>query len=146
VKKISALVLVLGLAALAMALVSHHARGRGAIAVGEEARGAFGLEVHKMNQEVRGRMEFTERTRQGVRHVVKLPAVVGADFEDRSVVFAGPGMLDRNRVRVEVRALDGADPEHPDAFAIVCRNPEGRIVYSARGQLLEGEIVIRHDR
>ncbi|MBA3725187.1 MAG: hypothetical protein H0W86_01735 [Armatimonadetes bacterium] len=93
-----------------------------------------------------GYLEYREATEHQTLHVVRVPEVARAHFVQNAVEFGARGAFDGHRVGVIVRAFDGSGTEHPDAFRIVCRRPDGAIAYEASGRLVDGEIAIRHNR
>ncbi|MGI8923560.1 MAG: hypothetical protein ACR2HJ_05880 [Fimbriimonadales bacterium] len=132
--------------AAALAAATHFAHGRGAIQVTEHSRGQFYFNVASRGGSVQGNLEYREATENQTLHVVRLPEVTQAYFVQNAVMFSGRGEFDGHGVGVFVRAFDGSGTENPDTLRIVCRRSDGAIAYEASGRLVDGDIVIRHNR
>lgn len=140
---------ILGLLALAVCAwaVSHLAVGRGVFRIGDDSRGVFRFIVANHNDRVEGALEFKQMRRGEDRPVavVMLRPVRVSEFLEHSAQFGGIGKFNGHEVMVGVRVLDGP-PDGHDAFAIECKNRDGQVVYSAAGELAEGNIEISHRR
>jgi hypothetical protein len=143
-KRLLILLAVLGLGAVALAAALGSAFGNGVIPTGEHTAGFFRFFAWSSGPRAFGALRFVEASPNQVLNVVELPAVQRAEFSGNSVVFRGPGTLNRHRVLVVVRAVDNRGPNHPgdpDEFQITCFR-ENQIVYQRQGPVVHGDIAV----
>lgn len=139
-KKVLLVATALAIAAIAASAI-WTAFGRGVVATSDGNRAMFKLAAVASDDRSRGYFEWRSVLNNQRVHVV-LPEAARVHFHRNTVEMAGPGVLNGHRVFVHAKAMDGEHANTDDGVAVACFNANGRVVYAARGAVVEGNVVI----
>ncbi len=139
-------ILSVGSAALAQVGATY---GKGSIKVSDTSVGVFSFEVYSMPMAIKGYLNHIESglatTNRG--HRVSLTSVDKFACTAHNAAFAGFGVFDGQKARVEVNVYDGGSSAsaRADTFTIVVYSVDSatKVLYKAGGPLASGDIVVR---